>query len=554
MRAHRLSILDVDALDERDTAELAIAAAGRPLDEATLGAIARLGGGNPFATIELARTPDLGVGGRLPAEVARASPIASSTSATTRSRCSPGSRSPARSSTPRSCLSCWATRRAERVRPARPRPRCRRPTVTGERYRFRHDLVRQALVDLVLPHQRGAVHRDLARRLTTAGARPADVARHWLAGGRRLDAVDPFLAAAGEAMQLGAFVDALGALNQVLTVVPDHPLGLRLRAEALDAQGDVGTVPAYDAAIACAPARAADDLRAKRALAQLKQGDVIGAVRSRDGVHATAVDARLAEALTFSGAAALGFIDPSVGTAKSAECRRLALETGDASAIVVASWAQAAAAHARGELRDSILADLRDTRDLPHLATRVFDGQLCVRQWLLYGARPYNDVIAFADALAAEATRLGAARGHAFGVILRGEAELLSGRLAEAERDLRDAARLHRAIGGATGEAHVLQRLAELASYRGDIAHAHALLEEPSTSRERPTWGSTSSTASSARASHSCGRLATSSSRWRHVPAAASPSRFPPRSPPPAVATSTGRPNTQVQSNSLPLW
>ena len=61
-------------------------------------------------------------------------------------------------------------------------------------------------------------------------------------------------------------------------------------------------------------------------------------------------------------------------------------------------------------------------------------------QRLLYGARPYSDVIAFADSLAAEAERLGAARGRAFAVTIRGEAKLLAGQLDAAddsvERDL----------------------------------------------------------------------------------------------------------------------
>jgi hypothetical protein len=182
--------------------------------------------------------------------------------------------------------------------------------------------------------------------------------------------------------------------------------------------------------------------------------------------------------LTYSGAAALGYGDPALGTAKAAESRRLALETGDAAAIVVASWAQAAAAHARGELRDSVLTDLFDTKDLPHLAVRVFDGQLCVMQRFLYGSRPYPDVIAFADGLTAEAKRLGAARGHAFGVTLRGEAELLSGLLDEAAVHLAEGRRLHRAFGGATGEAFAIQRLAELALHRGQHAEAGALIDE----------------------------------------------------------------------------
>ena len=65
---------------------------------------------------------------------------------------------------------------------------------------------------------------------------------------------------------------------------------------------------------------------------------------------------------------------------------------------MIASWAQAAAAHARGELHRSVWADLQETSHVPHLALRVFDGHLCITQRFLYGARPYADVIAFADA------------------------------------------------------------------------------------------------------------------------------------------------------------
>ena len=94
----------------------------------------------------------------------------------------------------------------------------------------------------------------------------------------------------------------------------------------------------------------------------------------------------------------------------AAVARRLALQSGDTAAIVVASWAQAAAAHARGELHQSVWADLQETTHVPHLAVRVFDGHLCITQRFLYGAKPYAEVIAFAEAIATEAKRLGAAR------------------------------------------------------------------------------------------------------------------------------------------------
>ncbi len=99
-------------------------------------------------------------------------------------------------------------------------------------------------------------------------------------------------------------------------------------------------------------------------------------------------------------------------------------------------------------------------------------------QRLLYGAAPYDDVIAYADALAAEAERLGAARGRAFALTLRGEAELLAGRLAGAERDLACAGELHHAIAAPTGEALTLQRRAEVALHDGRHADAHQLLHD----------------------------------------------------------------------------
>jgi tetratricopeptide (TPR) repeat protein len=348
--------------------------------------------------------------------------------------------------------------------------------VVDARYRFRHAIVQEALVGQLAPHRRVVVHREAAAALASANAPAALVAQHWHLGGRPSEAVPWLARAAHEAVGVAAFRDALQHLDLLLTQAPTHAEGLRLRAACLDALGDPRTLVAYDAAVSVAPPGHADDLRALRALAQLKMGDPKGALDAVYGVVPTTVEGRLAEALTYSGAAALGVANPALGTAKAAECRRIALQSGDTGALVIASWAQAAAAHARGELHGSVWADLWDTHHLSHLAMRVFDGHLCITQRFLYGARPYSQVIDFAHALAAEASRLGAARGHAFAVTLRGEAKLLSGHLDDAEEDLVAGARLHRAIGGATGEALSLQRQAELAMYRGRLHEAWSLV------------------------------------------------------------------------------
>ena len=350
--------------------------------------------------------------------------------------------------------------------------------LTGGRYRFRHDLVRQSLIEQVPPHRRIKMHRDIAAQLAELDAPPASVARHWLEAGQTRHAAPWLLAAAQNAVRLAAFSDALRHLAPVLAFQPDHAEALRMRAEALDAMGDPGAKVAYRQAAEVVGEPDSHNLRAKAALAQVKQGDPKGALLALEGLQPNSIDGRLSEALAYAGAAALGAADPAIGTAKAAVARRLALESGDTTSLVIASWAQAAAAHARGELHRSVWADLQETSHVPHLALRVFDGHLCITQRFLYGARPYSEVIEFASAVATEAQRLGAARGHAFGTTLRGEAEWLSGDLRSAREHLREGARLHRAIGGSVGEALSLQRLAELAHHEGRRDEARALVDE----------------------------------------------------------------------------
>jgi DNA-binding SARP family transcriptional activator/tetratricopeptide (TPR) repeat protein len=345
-------------------------------------------------------------------------------------------------------------------------------------YAFAHDLVRRALADGLPAHRRAAVHRDAARWLEEIGAAPASVAEQWWAAGSPDAAADWSLRAALDAMGAGGYGMAVEHLDRVLSHAPQHAEALRQRARALDAMGDPRALAAYAAASAAAEPSDVDDLRALHALAQVKTGDPAGAIVTLGRARPRSLEARVAQALTWSGAAVLGAAGPEMGTALSEEALRLAMASGDSSAVVVASWAHAAAAHARGELRTSLRTDLHDTSALPALAVTVFDGQLCINQRLLYGARPYDDVIGFADSFAAEATRLGASRGVAFAVTLRGEAELLSGRLGAAVADLTHACHRHADMGAPVGEALGLQRLAEAASWGGDRAAATRYLDE----------------------------------------------------------------------------
>jgi DNA-binding SARP family transcriptional activator len=351
--------------------------------------------------------------------------------------------------------------------------------VVGASYRFRHELVRQALTDELPEHRRLELHREAARRLAAAGGPPGLIAHHWLTGGEPAEATKWLVAASRNAVAVGAFADALGHAERLLLEVPDHRSGLCLRAEILDALGDGRAPDAYAAAAAALGDPDAQDLRARQALAQLKASDPDGALRTLEGVSPTTTAGRLAEALTLSAAAAIGrYADVETAAAKAQVAHDLAVRLGDPGAILDATWAQALAAHTKGELPARLREYLRAANDLPELATRLFDGQLCVTERMLYGGLPGEEITAFADDLAAEAKRIGAARGEAFALTLRGEAAVLAGRLDEADRDFAEGARLHGRIGAVAGEALSLLGRAQVANYRGNSRLAAPFLAD----------------------------------------------------------------------------
>jgi DNA-binding SARP family transcriptional activator/tetratricopeptide (TPR) repeat protein len=349
-------------------------------------------------------------------------------------------------------------------------------TATG--FVFAHALVREALLRQVPPHRRAVLHADAASRLAASGGSPEAVARHWMAG-EQPAAAAPFLeAAARRAIGLGAFTDALLHLDELLRHAPASWTALYLRAEAMEAVGDARAPTAFAAAALAAPEHERDDVRARQALASVRAGDPAAAVLALEGVEARSLQGRLSQALALAGAVAMGVADPGPGVTRAHETRRLAIASGDPSAVVIASWAEAAAAHAAGELPDLIRAGLRETYALPDLAITTFDGHLCVAERLLYGNRPYEEVVGFADALEAEAVQRGAARGQAFATTLRGEALLLSGHLDRAAVDLTRGSELHRAISAAGGQALSLQRLAEVSLQLGERRGAEAFVDQ----------------------------------------------------------------------------
>jgi hypothetical protein len=122
--------------------------------------------------------------------------------------------------------------------------------------------------------------------------------------------------------------------------------------------------------------------------------------------------------------------------------------------------------------------ELRRTRENPEIANAIFDGYLCPAEYMLYGPMPYAEVIEVARDLQTTARRSGALRAAAFASALIGEAALLSGDLDLAASELTEANDLHRDLGSTAGQAHSLQRLAEVRLAEGDAVTAMRLLQQ----------------------------------------------------------------------------
>jgi tetratricopeptide (TPR) repeat protein len=337
--------------------------------------------------------------------------------------------------------------------------------------------VRDALVDSLAPHRRRQIHHDAAQRLAELGASPARVGHHLLAAGQTARAVAPLLLAAEAAGAVGAYRDALELLEPVRAVATgaDRARLLALRADLLLAVGDPVAVGAYREALDAAEPADQRRLRGRLARAALMSGDLDTADVALHGIEPDGGPDD-GEILLASGMLAYfrSDIDGALAIAEDAQRRVLA---GERSWQVLDLLAlQGLLAHHRGEWFHRIRAELRVTSARPDVANAVFDGYLCPAEYLLYGPMPYADVLETARQLRVTAQRSGALRAVAFATALIGEAALLSGELDLAERELREAHDLHRDLGSTAGQAHCLQRLAEVHLARGDRAEALELL------------------------------------------------------------------------------
>ncbi|MGH2685147.1 MAG: AAA family ATPase, partial [Actinomycetota bacterium] len=140
-------------------------------------------------------------------------------------------------------------------------------------YRFRHGLVREAIVDALPPHRRAEAHRTVAAALEAAGAPAARIAHHLLAGERPAQALPYLGEAARGAAAVGAYRDARYLAEQALEISHGDADLLALRADMAFATGDPTAPAAYTDAVAAAAPDQIGPLLVRQARAHVAAAD-----------------------------------------------------------------------------------------------------------------------------------------------------------------------------------------------------------------------------------------------------------------------------------------
>jgi len=344
-------------------------------------------------------------------------------------------------------------------------------------YRFRHQLVRDALLDPVPPLRRRRIHADAAHRLIELGASAARIGHHLRESGGGVEAVPYLLRAAETEAAVGAYRDALALIEALRpdAVGAHRATALALRADLLNALGDPMATTAYREALVAAEPTAVRRLRVRLAHSAVMSGDLETTAAALAGLDAdgTADDADI---LLARGKYAYFSSDFPTAQAIVDRAQRLVLTTEPDWKVLDLVALQGLLAHRTGQWFGQMRRELHRTRDNPEIANTVYDGYLCAAEFMLYGPTPYAEVIDVARDLQLTARRSGALRAEAFAAALIGEAALLSGDLDRAMSALTEARDLHHDLGSTGGEAHSLQRLAELHLVRGDAETAQRLL------------------------------------------------------------------------------
>ncbi|HEV2784847.1 MAG TPA: BTAD domain-containing putative transcriptional regulator, partial [Solirubrobacteraceae bacterium] len=277
----------------------------------------------------------------------------------------------------------------------------------------------------------------------------------------------------------GAALDrALAAVELALASAPvaERAQLLATRADLLMALGDRGAPAAYaEAAAAAGPEGMA--LRIRQAWAQLAGGDPAAAQATLEPLSPRSDDERAAHLLA---SAAASWFRGDVEQARRAavEAQPLSLAGGLSREARTAVQIQVMVAHSTGQWSKALWSDLETSLRSPDIADTLFDGHLCVAEYVLTSGDEHDRIRAIADELHAGAVRSGARRAQVFAATVLGELALVAGRIAEAERRLGEAARVSREIGAVSAEALATLRLGEAARAAGDAGRAENVLAD----------------------------------------------------------------------------
>ena len=159
------------------------------------------------------------------------------------------------------------------------------------------------------------------------------------------------------------------------------------------------------------------------------------------------------------------------------EARAIALDAGLGRELGEAAVILAKVAMAQGRWRERFAEELAESMRLrANMEPIVYDAHLCLAEYYLTAPEGYDTAAEFARQMMTIADEAGSATGAALAVLMLGEAELLAGRLDEAEEHLKNAAEANDRQGCISGSALARQRLAEAAVIRGRRYDANRLL------------------------------------------------------------------------------
>jgi tetratricopeptide (TPR) repeat protein len=348
----------------------------------------------------------------------------------------------------------------------------------GPAFRFRHPLIREVLLGRMPAHEAARARALVAERLAALGAAPSRVAHQFIAGGLPARAAPYVRQAIENAGALGAYRDALTLVDSVRdhAGAEDRATLLARRGDLLFALGDPAAVAAYLEALPLTRGTEHRLVRARLARAACFTGDLDTAEQALEGLG---LEGDRADGPVLLARGNLAYFVGDIDTAwkVAAQAREMLQLEDDTWQTVDLISLQGLIAHQRGEWFERFRMELRRTHGKERLAVALFDAHLCVAEFVLYGPVPYGELIEQAEGLRTSATRAGALRGVAFATALIGEAALLRGDLDRAEHELSEALELHRDIDASAGEAHNLQRLAEVRLLQGRSEEARGLLE-----------------------------------------------------------------------------